>query len=419
MTWPFVPLKRLVDPARPITYGIVQAGPDTPAGVPYIRPVDMSQDGGVTDVDSLLRTTPEIARTYRRSEVASGDVVVSIGPSFGKVMIVPAELSGANLTQGTARVASAAGISNRFLYWALQSSTARQFWDASVGGATFRALNLEPLGRTPLPLPPPQFQHQIAGFLDAEATRIDRIVELNKVLLDRLEERGRALRDAAVTRLIEQEGELPLRRFAARIEQGASPQCEAIAREDASEWAVLKLSAVKGGKFDPTENKRLPDDITPIRAHEVRRDDLLVTRANTPKLVGDVAVVSGYCKGLLIPDLIYRVGLLEGVNPRFIAEVALSGRVRSLIESTARGSSQSMVKLRGEDIKEWPIPRGDKSQQEELVRVIDEGSRASRGLHAAITRQLALLAERRQALITAAITGQFDVSTASGRGVTE
>ncbi|RDD89791.1 hypothetical protein DVZ84_07040 [Streptomyces parvulus] len=34
-------------------------------------------------------------------------------------------------------------------------------------------------------------------------------------------------------------------------------------------------------------------------------------------------------------------------------------------------------------------------------------------------RQLALLAERRQALITAAVTGQFDVTTASGRNVTD
>lgn len=38
---------------------------------------------------------------------------------------------------------------------------------------------------------------------------------------------------------------------------------------------------------------------------------------------------------------------------------------------------------------------------------------------AACERQLSLLAERRQALITAAVTGQFDVSTASGRNVTD
>jgi type I restriction enzyme S subunit len=43
-------LKRLVDPLRPITYGIVQAGPDFPGGIPYVRPVDMTDEHGVLDI---------------------------------------------------------------------------------------------------------------------------------------------------------------------------------------------------------------------------------------------------------------------------------------------------------------------------------------------------------------------------------
>lgn len=42
-----------------------------------------------------------------------------------------------------------------------------------------------------------------------------------------------------------------------------------------------------------------------------------------------------------------------------------------------------------------------------------------RPLREAVERSEALATERRRALITAAVTGQFDVSTASGRNVTE
>ncbi len=42
-------------------------------------------------------------------------------------------------------------------------------------------------------------------------------------------------------------------------------------------------------------------------------------------------------------------------------------------------------------------------------------ARARESLH----RSIQTLTERRQALITAAVTGQFDVSTASGRNVTD
>ncbi|MEI8044706.1 MAG: hypothetical protein WCL11_25065, partial [Verrucomicrobiota bacterium] len=73
-----------MNPTRPITYGIVQCGPDFPDGVPYIRPADMEDEEGVTDPESLLRTDPKIAFSYRRSTVRSKDLVLSIGPSFGK-----------------------------------------------------------------------------------------------------------------------------------------------------------------------------------------------------------------------------------------------------------------------------------------------------------------------------------------------
>jgi type I restriction enzyme S subunit len=208
--------------------------------------------------------------------------------------------------------------------------------------------------------------------------------------------------------LVSEVGELPLRRFASTIEQGTSPVCENYARE-LDRWGVLKLSAVKQGRFFPEENKQLPEEIEPVRQYEIHDGDLLVTRANTPDLVGDVAVAKGASPRLLLPDLIYRVGLDRKISADFAAQVFLSTRVRSLITATARGSSQSMVKLRGEDIREWPIPRADVKQQAELVAAITEQLESTAKLKAAIDRQLSLLAERRQALITAAVTGQIEV----------
>ena len=44
--WEALALKRVVDAKRPVTYGIVQCGPDYPDGVPYIRPIDMDEERG-------------------------------------------------------------------------------------------------------------------------------------------------------------------------------------------------------------------------------------------------------------------------------------------------------------------------------------------------------------------------------------
>ncbi len=170
-----VPLKRLVNPRRPITYGIVQAGEDVEGGVPYVRPVDMRPFARDIDPSVLRTTSSEIAEQYRRSTIREGDLVVSIGPSYGKLLLVPRRLAGANLTQGTARVAPARHVDARFLQWALASVPARAYWDAAVGGATFGGLNLRPLARTPLRLMSSIDQVEVADFLDRECGRLDEL----------------------------------------------------------------------------------------------------------------------------------------------------------------------------------------------------------------------------------------------------
>lgn len=271
----------------------------------------------------------------------------------------------------------------------------------------------------PALVPPLEEQHRIADFLDAETSRIDRLVQLQSAVLEKLDERNAAVRDSSIDELAKRFGEIPLRRFVRGVEQGTSPQCYAMPREEDSEWAVLKLSAVKSGTFNPGENKKLPDDIDAVSTYEVKEGDLLVTRANTPSLVGDVAVVTAGCEHLLLPDLIYRLRLFPQVCSEYVAQVALSGRVRAIIEATARGTSQSMVKLRGEDIKSWPIPPASLKEQNILVDRLSQGFDKSLKLRSLISQQITLLTERRKSLITAAVIGQFDVTTASGRNITQ
>ena len=198
--WVTTKLSRLIDPRRRITYGIVQAGENVPGGVKYIRPVDMTDSNGVKD-ESLLRTTSyEIAEQYRRSAVKTGDVVFSIGPSYGKVMIVPSSLAGANLTQGTARLAPANVVKAQFLFYALQSAFCKSQWDVSIGGATFGGLNLQPLARTLLVLPPRTEQDAITQHLRQVCESLDHAISSQELMIELLKERRSAIITQAVTK---------------------------------------------------------------------------------------------------------------------------------------------------------------------------------------------------------------------------
>lgn len=196
---PRVRLKHIIDVDRPLTYGIVQAGPPVQDGVIYIGPSDIVNHK-VVATEYLRQTTREIAQQYRRSAVCSGDLIVSIGPAYGKTMIVPAELAGANLTQDTARVAcDPLKVVSRYAQWVLMAVDAKHFWDSRIMGATFRRLNLDILAQTPVPLPSVRRQREISAYLDDQTSRIDALIAESEDLIALSQERRAALITAAVT----------------------------------------------------------------------------------------------------------------------------------------------------------------------------------------------------------------------------
>jgi type I restriction enzyme, S subunit len=123
-----------------ITYGIVQAGPHIEGGIPYIRTSDMS--GDELRIEGMLRTSPVIAAAFRRSEVHTDEIVCAIRATLGKVLEVPLELDGANLTQGTARIAPKLDFNSRFVLWALRSDATQRQIALESKGTTFPEITL-------------------------------------------------------------------------------------------------------------------------------------------------------------------------------------------------------------------------------------------------------------------------------------
>jgi type I restriction enzyme, S subunit len=137
--------------ASDVTYGIVQAGPHVPNGVPYIRTGDMS--GDALDRKSMLCTSPRIARSYARSEVKSGEIVMAIRATVGKVLAVPDDLDGANLTQGTARISPSESVDKTFLLWAIRHARVQKAIQLEIKGSTFAEISLAALRKIPVAAP--------------------------------------------------------------------------------------------------------------------------------------------------------------------------------------------------------------------------------------------------------------------------
>jgi type I restriction enzyme S subunit len=127
-------------------------------------------------------------------------------------------------------------------------------------------------------------------------------------------------------------------------------------KADFGECGILKTSAVTSGVFDADENKA-------ILASEVKRakisptcDRIIMSRMNTPALVGANAYVPQTVSNLFLPDRLWLLTPKEGrVNMRWLAFVLGSPKYRSKLSSFATGTSNSMKNITKGDVASLPV----------------------------------------------------------------
>lgn len=173
-TWLCKPSAELVEPGTVISYGIVQPGPNLTEGVPYIRGMDVD-DAGNIKVGQLWRTSPEIASRHSRTELKEGDVLLNVIRHL-RVAIVPSELDGANLTQGTVRIRPSSQILGQYLAYYLASPQAQRWMKARYVGTDMPRINVEDAREIPVPLPPLEEQQEIVRRVAEMLRQADEIL---------------------------------------------------------------------------------------------------------------------------------------------------------------------------------------------------------------------------------------------------
>ena len=331
------------------------------------------------------------------------------------------------IVSSTTALVTSKSVDPGFLYWACKAQENKI--KAETVGMGIPHVNGEFLSNLHIQIPDANRQRGIANFLDRETARLEALIAEKETVLELLAEKRRALITLGVTRGLDpnvplSDSGIPwlrkipahwdltrLRFLATSIEQGWSP--EALAHQpDLHEWGVLRLNAVNRGRFDENATKTLPPDVAPRTNLEVRSGDVLITRSNTPLRVGDACFVEATRPRLMLSDLIYRLNLrTESIDGRFLVYFLTLHVGRVQIESDARGTSASMVKISQEHIKDWWLPLPPLTEQRSIIKTLAVQIREIDHTRAVTESTIALISERRSALITAAVTGQVDLAS--------
>ena len=153
-------LGKMVEEERPITYGIVKPGHGCPGGVPVVKVKDM-QDGAI-DESNLLLTTPELDYQYRRSRLRTGDLLISIRGSVGRLAEIPESLENANITQDTARLTISPQYNKIYVRGVLESPILQWDMEKNIRGVAVKGINIGYLRELKMPVCSRERQDELA-----------------------------------------------------------------------------------------------------------------------------------------------------------------------------------------------------------------------------------------------------------------
>jgi type I restriction enzyme S subunit len=194
----------------------------------------------------------------------------------------------------------------------------------------------------------------------------------------------------------------PLRRLIRKVSSGTS--VNAIDEPAAPGQAgVLKTSCVYTGDFRPEENKAIIKSELDRASCSVVAGCLIVSRMNTPDLVGAAGIVSNDNPLLFLPDRLWQVRFKDSY-PRFMNYWCKSLSYRSQVQLACSGTSSSMQNLSQDNFYSFIAPLPAAAEQSAISSFLDRETAKIDALIAEQQCLIELLQEKRQAVISHAVT---------------
>jgi type I restriction enzyme, S subunit len=364
----------------------------------------------ITPAEMGGRATPYISET-RRTLSASGlakssatllppySVIVSSRAPIGHLVVNEVAMA---TNQGCKGLVPGDELYHKFLYYYLHSIV--ELLNSLGTGATFKELSATKLKNVPIPLPPLAEQRRIVGILDEAFAGIATARANAEQNLQNARELFESHLNAVFARKGEGWEETTLEKvLAVQPRNGWSPPA---ANHSDSGTPVLTLSSVTGFYFKPDKIKFTSAPTDPKRKYWVKNDDFLITRSNTPELVGHVAIAEGIKEPTIYPDLIMRMNPIpDRMMIRFLYYQMRTSALRKEITSRAQGANPTMKKLSNGAVKTLPVTETSITNQRAIVEMLDSLCVETQRLESLYERKLSALDALKQSLLHQAFTG--------------
>ncbi|MBI4517198.1 MAG: restriction endonuclease subunit S [Deltaproteobacteria bacterium] len=242
------------------------------------------------------------------------------------------------------------------------------------GGVGLGHITKGELERVRLPIPFPQEPERSLDVQRRIVARIEALLAEMKearALAEDIRSDTDRVMDAAVEEAMSQLG--PGRQALIEVldgkpRNGWSPQCD----NDPAGAPVLKLGAVLGFRFNPGAIKYTNIKVDRKAHYWLNPGDILISRSNTPDLVGHAAIYGGEPHPCIYPDLLVRMRVrTDAADAQFVVYWLRSREAREYVAAHASGASSTMKKITQGDVCELPFPYVCVELQRAIVAQLD------------------------------------------------
>lgn len=359
--------------------------------VPWATPVDLARVDG-RQLSATDRTLTDRGAVTGSNVAPAHSVLVSCRAPIGYTATTAQPTA---FNQGCKALYPDPRLLPRFLQYVLIANTHRL--KAMGSGSTFLELSSESLASTRLPDIPASEQRRIADFLDDRVDRVDKIITARRQQTDSLFER---FRHEVVTEASRYQ-RVPLRRLLAAVRTGTTPD-DGANDPNGSAW-------YSPGSFGESLELGAPARrVTPAGLPRFEAGSVLIVGIGAT--AGKVAWLRTPATGnqqltCLVPDPRRLVG-------RFLLH-QLAARTDELLKTAPFAT---LPIINNEAIRAFELWYPELETQERLSRAWDADLTTVISLRDTLGNSAARLTEYKQSLISAAVSGELDVSTV-GSGI--
>lgn len=343
----------------------------------------------------------------------AGTVALSRTASVGFSCILGRDMA---TSQDFATWTCGPALSPKYLLYALRAQPHEI--ERRKAGSTHKTIYMPDIETLRIPLPPVACQERIVEYLDTKKARIDALITKKRELIRLVDERfesavfaavacglrGEPLRASGLSWVSEIPHHWGTPTVSVNFDLQLGKMLSGESAQGPEQHPYVRNVNVQWDRFDLRDLATMHFSAEDRRRCALRRGDVLVCEGGE---VGRAAVWPGDPSDCYFQKAIHRARPRKGANGRYLMYCLRAAAKRNVFE--VEGHSSTIVHLTGEQLRVHRFPWPPADEQDEIVRFLEAEAARTGAIRPALTRQITLLAEHRQALITAAVTGELPV----------